>query len=373
MRRGLTAVLVLAAMVALGRYMLPEDRECHYSSWWSRGWKGRLLLELRAGEGSNLAGFPYAIRLSGSPALFWDNVREDGQDVRFVTCDGQELPFDLEVFDFSARELFAWVRLPMLGGSEGEDRFYLYHGNQAATRRQDGASAWDGFGLVFHGSPSIQRATALNDSVSAATDVRLTNDAVPIFEPGVAGRALALDGTNALSFAPDPALTLGAGDWTIELWVRFTEVNQARPLEILSYRSSDDAGDDVSLNLFRHPYGMLTVELRSAGKLIADQSFYSIKPYLWNWTHLALIRKGGTLELVANGDSEVASLTPPTIPLPDVSGPVFIGSGPYGSTAMLVDEIRISPHVARSHAWMAMVRHTMLGGFHASGPHEWRE
>ena len=68
-------------------------------------------------QATDLVGFPLFIDLSQMPDAFWQQVREDGGDLRAGLPDGTALPLDIVAFDRAARRGAAFVRVDITAAS----------------------------------------------------------------------------------------------------------------------------------------------------------------------------------------------------------------------------------------------------------------
>lgn len=349
MRKVVVATGVGAVLLLFGWYLVPADDTCRFTPWWDNAWRARQLVHVRGVAPEVVTDFPFPVSLGPTLAHFWDGVRADGRDVRIVDCRGRELAHELEVFDAGLREMTLWVRLPAYSQSTVSDFFIYYAGPEASS---DPQPAWEApFGLVLHGAPEPAGPRRLRDS-GPDRHVVVTSDGQAVsMVPGVFGPAVSLAGEQFLDVTLSSRWYLGAGDWTIEAWVQSTSPELRHPRWILS---TPPALTDL-FSFYMHPNGFLTLELSNRGR-VADHSFVGFNPSPGQWNHVALVRDRGTVTLWLNGLRDNVALVPADVAVPDFGSRLRLGAGRSGTSDILLDEVRISPGVARSPEWMSASR-----------------
>lgn len=167
------------------------------NDWWDCEWGQRVLVDVAPLASEELASFPV-------PVLLGDALAKPGSDLRFVTLDDVELPYD-------ADEGIAWVFVPVLP-PEGLQLYAYFDNPSAPSPEYEGL--WDGYALVLHGG-SPEDATGVNEA-SEVTDV--------VSVPGVLGSALSFDGVSSIVvFPPDASFAdLRTEGFTISCWARMS-------------------------------------------------------------------------------------------------------------------------------------------------------
>jgi len=121
----------------------------------------------------------------------------DGYDIIFTDMHGEKLVHEIESFNDTTGELFAWVKIPTLSSLE-DTRLYIYYGNFSVTQDQSTTDVWDSnYKGVWHlkedpsgPAPQFLDSTS-NDNDGTANSLTTTNQ--------VAGKidgSLAFDDTN---------------------------------------------------------------------------------------------------------------------------------------------------------------------------------
>ena len=141
----LFAVLLLAPLSAL----LSRPAAAQFPDWSQSG----SIYILTTPEGADLpaamsvAGFPLLVRLN-KDSFDFTKAQPHGEDVRFATSDGGELPYQIEEWDAARGEAVVWVRVPkIVGNARQELRVFWGHAN--AKSESSGAAVFnDGNGYV---------------------------------------------------------------------------------------------------------------------------------------------------------------------------------------------------------------------------------
>ncbi|MCX7868836.1 MAG: DUF2341 domain-containing protein, partial [Terrimicrobiaceae bacterium] len=146
--------------------------------WWDKAWTGRKSFTIETGKdgadiSDSISNAVVLLRLHQGNFPF-EQVREDGADVRAVSADGsQEFPLQIEKIDPLMYEAFAWVRLPEIKGNS-QTAFSLYFGNPEPPAREQTSIFDDQTVLVYHfaeksGSPPKDSSPAGNNAETGGT------------------------------------------------------------------------------------------------------------------------------------------------------------------------------------------------------------
>ena len=180
------------------------------ADWWDCAWGARQRLSLARPVGE-LQSVPVLVLLGPDRADF-ASMQADGEDVRFVSADGTDLPYELETFDPEGLS-FVWVGVDRLGGDA--DHLWLYYDNPVAERPGREAEVW---------SASYVGVWHLHDDLEDATS--LANHGVAVGELGPAPGQLA-DGHQLFESAAhvdvEPSESLEdvfVGGGTVSAWIR---------------------------------------------------------------------------------------------------------------------------------------------------------
>ena len=277
--------------------------------WWKEEWTGRTKFTLNpAAEGAEIQGETgenvLLVRLHPGNLPF-ELVQPNGSDLRFVTADGQVLPFHLEKFDPLMAEGFAWVKVPAVGET-GSAEFYLYYGNAAPEPEgaPDQAKTYpENTAFVYHLN---ERGTPPQDATANASHA---GSAGSISEGTLVADGLRLVGRDPVSIPGSEANAWSAdGNLTLIFWVKpIATANEAilfsRP-GAGNFRLGLAAGGAPFLEIDGQPRAVAAETLSAA-----------------TWRQIAVSATGGKMALYLDG-REVSAVA---APLPAGDGPMFLG------------------------------------------------
>lgn len=139
-----------------------------------------------------------------------------GGAIAFTSADGEtSLPAEVVEFDDLSGALEAWVRVPTLTAGQATTIYLYYDGPQAPDTA---AAVWSAYRGVWH---LTSAGDGGHDSTAGQHDLAPVG-ATPDVAPGVAGRARAYDGDDALCIddgATGGELDFGAASFTYSTWV----------------------------------------------------------------------------------------------------------------------------------------------------------
>lgn len=189
--------------------------------------------------------------------------------------------------------------------------------------------------LLLHGDGTNGSTTIPDSSVSPATVTTYGNAAISTTQSKFGGSSLYFDGTgDYLTIPGGDAFAMGTGDFTIEAWVRPASTSGVQAICNIAYDGSGQL-------FFGIIYGALTV-YHAGGSILAGSS----APAADAWSHIALTRASGTLQMWIEGTQvgTVSFSTSLSCPNPVSIGAGYAGAYPF---AGYVDEVRITKGVAR--------------------------
>ena len=151
--------------------MSPDTGASEDYSQWSKSMQ--LIINTSAagyGINSNLAGFPYLVRL-GKKDFNFSEANANGNDVRFSNAAGAALAYEIERWDTGSQNAAIWVRVDTIRGNNATQYITMYWGKSDALSRSKGSTVFDtssGFAGVWQlntaGAGKRPDATYFNDS-----------------------------------------------------------------------------------------------------------------------------------------------------------------------------------------------------------------
>lgn len=172
------------------------------------------------------------------------------------------------------------------------------------------------------------------------------------------GNAAALFGGNGdyLSIPSGNDWNFGAGDFTLDLWVRFNTMPAPPPVNYIPFISREIDGDNYwSFNMLRDDVNSYYLDFQvKASGILQARVLKSTPAFLTEtWYHVALSRSGDTWKLFRDG-TQIGSDYTSSYAIPDLADNMDVakwklgvaGGGPYYLNGYL-DEVRISKGIAR--------------------------
>jgi biopolymer transport protein ExbB len=207
-------------------------------AWWNDEWTGRkpIRVDTSAAGASitdSIGSSAVLVRLHSGNFKF-DQVKEDGSDLRFIAGDDKTpLPFHVEKFDSMLGEALVWVGIPDLKPGV-KTELWVYYKNPKAAAVESAKDTFDkDTTLIYH---FAEKGTPKDSTVWGN---HATAGGVPA-EGALIGRGLKLDGAAAVTIPAAPALTWAAGaNATLEVWVKPAEAEESGV--IFSRRDGDKA------------------------------------------------------------------------------------------------------------------------------------
>ena len=315
--------LPILLLLALSSALHAED------AWWNKAWTQRQAITIDGAA----AGIPEAtgpsallIRLHDGNFQF-ANAAENGTDLRFVAADGKTLlPHQIEKWDSLLNEAFVWVKVPEVKPDSKASIYVYYGGGDSTVPAPDKTKTYDEeSSLVYHFSeatPTDSTANANNATVAGT-----------LSEGSLIGRGLRLPAPAPISIPGSPSLGWTQGqDFSADLWIKPASL---QPNAVVLSRDSFKLVLDQGV-----PFVEIGGQRSNAGAPVTAGT----------WSHLAVISKGGAIQLLLNGKSfsQLAAV------LPASSAPINIGHA-EGSEALIgeIDELRISK-AARSASYIQL-------------------
>ncbi len=311
-------------------------------AWWNDAWPYRAPIALDttvtgANLNESLNEVPVLIRLHAGNFQDFFVLKEDLADLRFIAGDDKTpLKHHVEYFDLINQMLFIWVKVPQLTSGINTEKVWMYYGNEEAVSNADSGGTYDVNQVLVH---HFEESAGLPEDNSAYGNnvERITAALSPT---SLIGPGLKFDGNGMVVLSDNPALRfLPDSGMTMSVWVKPVGTQQDAHLV---YRS--DSANTLSLNVDQ---AALYARLIIGDENIETPRTAPLTPDVWQ--HVAVAITNERLSVFINGIEMAAT----DIVLPEMGGPIFIGSSPSGENAFVgeMDELHIA-NTVRSAAWL---------------------
>ena len=313
--------------------------------WWDCDWGARQRLSMARSSGE-LESFPVLVLL-GPGRVDFASMQQDGEDLRFVSADGTDLPYQFETFDPEGLS-FVWVTVDRLGSDA--DHVWLYYDNPVAESPDREPEVWaDGYAGVWH----------LHDEPLDSTDLANHGDpngnTGPV--PGQLAEGHQLLGSSArIDVEPSESLAnVFHGGGTVSAWIR----------------PSGWGGNGFGRIVHKDDGPGWLFYIVEGGGLRFSYGFGGGQNYTWatlmgivplhTWSHVAVTYDplGADVPRIFVDGVEQELDEPPespmAMPVSDGDIPLTIGNRPDNTRRFdrVLDEIRLS-NVSRSPEWIAV-------------------
>lgn len=197
---------------------------------------------------------------------------------------------------------------------------------------------WSAVTLLLHGEGSIGDASSLAQALTVSGATTTATNAI------IGTESISFNGTT--SYIDIPAgMDFGTGDFTIEAWIRPT--NMGQEFTILDTRVLATLGDGIRFYITSG--GQLYADVRAPGA--AQTAVFSGGGYVTAGVavHVAVARQDVVYVLLVNGDPIYSFRASSAVNLSNASGRIGLAINGTGTTAAngLMDEIRITKGVSR--------------------------
>lgn len=331
--------LHLLSFVGLFSAVLAGGVHAAAEGWFDDALKVRKAITVTPGAGGAgldqaTATFPFALRLSAQTIAF-DDLAEDGSDLRVVGPDGQRVAHYVESLDREGAIGVVWVAGKNLD-PRSPQTYQVYYGGDVDSVANASAvfDASELMALDFSGeSPGADRTRNANDAAGS----------VPT-SAGFAGLSATFRGNDVIQVAPSTSLSTAAGSaFTAMAWVKTAQPQTGALIQRAGFTLGLANGQPVA------QVGGVQI----AGGAISPNA----------WTHLALVGGAdGRIELYVNGKSAAVGQAA----IPAMTDGVAIGQGIVGQ----IDNVRYAAAV-RSPGYIAAVAASDAGrGLVAFGTEE---
>jgi len=302
------------------------------SSWWNASWSSRKLITINSSQvPGDLTNFPVLVNITDTDLR--DDAQNNGNDIVFTNSTGVKLNHEIESFNGTTGELFAWVNVTSLS-SASDTEIYMYYGNSTSGAQENPTGVWDDdYRVVWHlnedSSPSQDSTVNGNNGTWGAgkTAADLTDAMI--------GKGTDFDGitTDIISSSAGLAALKTISFWynrdnTVGNWDTLFEGNPDNDEPFLGFGDGGDIND---------------IELWYNG----GRQWVSAAKSLDTWYYFVFISDGSNSRIYIDGIDESGALanyagTPTSFMLGYESDSSFDG---------IIDEFRVS-NTARSASWI---------------------
>lgn len=273
--------------------------------------------------------FPLLIRLDKGNFDF-KQAQKNGDDIRFLSCDGNPLCYQIEEWDIVEGKASVWVRIPNIKGDSHQE-IKMFWGNPDVFSESNGKSVFNesnGYASVWHLSDSIKDEVGTTKPINEGT----------ISIEGIIGKAKHFEVSKGINCGDEiQTYPFGAAASTTEAWFRTDKQNTT----ILAWGKEQRQGK-IMMN-FRSPSHIAIqcyfADVEGKSTLLLNQ-----------WNHVVHTYKQDDSKVYINGQLDGEST-----PLLKIPAPVKMRMGGWGHYEYIgdIDEVRISK-VARSADWIKL-------------------
>ena len=343
-----------------------DDFDFESSTWWNSNWYNRKLITINSSQvETDLINFPILINITDTDLR--DDAQDDGDDIAFIlySDDSTKLNHEIEMFNGSTGQLYAWVNITNLSSSV-DTKMWMYYNNSGCTSQENIHGVWDSnFIGVWHFEESSGVA---EDSTSNELNGSF-NGNLPDAKSSQIYLGQDFDGADDYIEVTDPGtgsiLDFNYGDdITISVWIKPTAlpsygcILEKDPYEDMNY-GLQNVGQQ--LNIFYrdsadtyYPEYLTTENVLSTGTW-----YYATATYTFGTGSTAKIYIDGNERLaswnVGNGnDAPLLSNNPLWFGADDIGSP----GSPDEEFNGIIDEVRIS-NIIRNSSWITTSYNTM--------------
>jgi len=359
-------------------------RTAEAAGWYNSSWQYRILITIPASQvTSDLTNFPVHINLADLNPSFFDNVSDDGKDIRVTMGDGTtEVPREVVSVN-SANEVGTdggeiYFKAPSLSSST-DTEFYVYYDNPgttepAADSTYGSENVWmNGFAAVYH----MEQANVVD---STSNHNNGTAYGGPTQVAGIVGGGIQFDGVNDhIRIPSDPSWQPASSeDFTVSVFVNDSTSAAKRRIVDSRGTGSNYAGFQLQLE----NVDSFSALARDSG---GAETWYHNEQNLYSsgeWHQFVMSYESGGLTKAYIDAVDKTSSNPLTSNLGSLDNgglPLALGATVIDNGSLLdenstenqyegpMDEVRISS-VARSGGWIsAEYKNISSTGFYSAG------
>jgi hypothetical protein len=246
---------------------------------------------------------------------------------------------------FTVTGIDAIMSTKLLSAAAGS---FTVTGNAATLSRKD--SNYSSVSLLLHMDGSNGSTTFTDNSSNAFTVTANGNAQVSTAQSKFGGASGLLDGSGDFLSIPDDAdFDFGSGNFTIEMWVRFTSVpSSGQFVALYSHRDASNSINCISI-WYSGTDSYFYASYSTDGTTQANAIFVTPSASAGTWIHLAMVRNGTSLDMFTDGTKNT-TVNIGSITLFNSTAVVRIGAANSTPAFFLnghIDEVRVTKGVAR--------------------------
>lgn len=305
-----------------------------------------------AGISEDVYNFPVLVRLDSTRFNF-TGAKEDGQDIRFVSSDGTQLPYEIETWNASTKEASIWINVPLLKGNSNQDFIIMYSANPYAESKSNPAEVFgvsNGFLGVWHCSEEMAGVATANVYKDATENgFHGTDYITTTTQTGMVGKGHDFNGTS--DFIDIPGIPRSNYEYfSASIWVK--PDNQTRWADL--FGKEDDNYFTAGFGLKRSDSDRFNFTWNNG----ARQELYSSEPFIddgTTWYNVAFTFEKNVQKLYINGILNAVSQVEPALIVGAASNLKIGKRGSYADREFdgALDELRVSTTV-RSSDWIKL-------------------
>lgn len=287
---------------------------------WLDGWGWRAAVTIANG-GASLSDFQVLVVMDTAARISAGQMRADAADLRFTNPSGAQLPFWIEG-GVNTTVTRIWVRVPALAGG-GVTSILAWFGNPGAAPASSLATTFlreiSGTQPPLVGAWSFDEGTggtAVDASGKGNTGALLNG---PTWIDGVAGKALDLDGSDAVEIPNTGGVFNLTSSWAVVAWARPAGAGTDSRADPIVWKIANNGGNEDTLLLSWADGSRFLAGLERASD-DADFGAYSGAAAPGQWHHVVGQYDGSALTVWVNGvlggTTNIGAVTAYTGPAP---------------------------------------------------------
>jgi hypothetical protein len=258
-------------------------------------WSHRLKITIHGSfVTSDLSDFPVFLRLSDFPAVFWDNVKNGGGDIRITKADGTtEVPREIVSCDTTTQKGEVHFRASGVLFASVDTDFYIYFGNvfasdYAPTDTYGAQAVWSDYFFVSHNGGGTNSTDGASGTITGGITLGAGGDSPT-------GKATQFDGTNDYIDYADNA-SQRPTTLTAEMWIKSSRTAWSAILEEVVSKRTSSGRNGYILGWILKDLGLRVYSGDGSWRFI--QSNYTP---INTWRHITMVRGLNYMNMFLDG------------------------------------------------------------------------